>query len=435
MRLLIISFAFPPFNSIGGVRVGKTAKYLIKFGHEVRVITAKNQPFQSSLPLEIESQNVIYTRGLDLSGPAKIVLQERDKTAPGNDPLKKGLKTTLKGTVGSIYRSLAYFPDSNIGWLPFALKASAKLIKNWKPDLILASAPPPTSLLVASRLSKQHKIPWVADLRDLWVNHQYYQQPSWRRSVEEKLERRVLSSASALVTVSEPLAETLRRKYRKPTTVVLNGFDPSDYPELPRRAHHDPCLSILYTGVVYRGRQDVSPLFEALRILGPLAENFRVIFHGFYLGTIREMITRYKLERLVKVNNPVPYRESLNLQTEADILLLLLWTDKSERGVYTGKLFEYLGARRPILAIGSIGNVAADLIVQNHAGVVMNDAEEIADQLRKWLVQKQQLGSIPSPPPEATAGVSREEQVKVLEGNLHEVLRNLEETHLRSVAI
>lgn len=435
MRLLIISFAFPPFNSIGGVRVGKTAKYLIKLGHDVRVVTARDQPFQPTLPLEIDSQNVIYTRWLDVRGPAKIVLQERDHAAAGNDLPRRKLTTILKGTLGSAYRTLAYFPDSNVGWFPFAFTAASDLIKRWKPHLILASAPPQTSLLVAARLSKKHKIPWVADLRDLWVDHQYYHQPAWRRVFEGKLERQVLSSAAGLVTVSEPLAETLRNKYGKHTTVALNGFDPSDYPTNPTVPYNDGCLRILYTGVVYPGRQDPSPLFEALRDLGPLAEKLQVIFHGFYLSTIRELVAHYKLEHRVEVNKPVPYKESLKMQTEADILLLLLWTDQAERGVYTGKLFEYLGARRPILAIGSVGNVAADLIVQKHAGVVMSDAGEIADQLRKWLLQKQQLGSIPSPSREATVGVSREEQVKVLEGNLHEVLRNLEESYLRSVAL
>ena len=422
MRLLIISFAFPPFNSIGGVRVGKTAKYLINLGHEVRVVTARDQPFERTLPLEIDPQNILYTRWLDVRGPAKIVLQERVHAASGSDLPRRKLTTILKGTLGSAYRSLAYFPDSNVGWFPFAFTAASDLVKRWKPHLILASAPPHTSLLVAARLAKKHKIPWVADLRDLWVDHQYYHQPAWRRVFEEKLERQVLSSAAGLVTVSEPLAETLRNKYRKHTTVALNGFDPTDYPTNPSVAYNDGCLRILYTGVVYPGRQDPSPLFEALRDLGPLAEKIQVIFHGFYLSTIRELVARYKLEHRVEVNKPVPYKESLKMQTEADILLLLLWTDQAERGVYTGKLFEYVGARRPILAIGTAGNVAADMVLEKHLGVVMNNPDEIAAQLRIWLQQKHQLGSVTSPP-EEVVGVSREEQVKVLQDYLFRVLR------------
>jgi glycosyltransferase involved in cell wall biosynthesis len=422
MRLLLVSFAFPPFNSIGAVRVGKTAKYLSKLGHDLRVLTAKDQPFQPTLPLEIESDHVIYTNWLDIRGPAKIVLQRQTQAAAGNRLPRRGLSATLRETLGGIYRSTAYFPDSNIGWLPFALKASSRLIKSWKPDLILASAPPPTSLLVASKLSQKHGIPWVADLRDLWVDHQYYSQPGWRRLVEEKLENRVLSSAVGLVTVSEPLADTLKRKYGKPAAVVLNGFDPSDYPCYSNAPNNYRYLRILYTGVVYAGKQDPSPLFEALLELGQPENKLKVIFHGFYLGIIREMIAHYKLEKLAEVNDPVPYEESLRMQSEADILLLLLWTDPAERGVYTGKLFEYIGARRPILAIGTAGNVAADMILNKGVGVVMNDPSEIARQLRKWLQQKQQLGSIPRLDEEVGSGMSREEQVKKLEDYLCQVL-------------
>lgn len=420
MKLLIISFAFPPFNSIGAVRVGKTAKYLTELGHDVRVVTARDQPFPSTLQVEVDSDDVVYTKWLNLRGPVKVVLQESG-VASGTDSPNGQLTNILKKTLGRAYRTLFYFPDPYIGWLPKAVSASTDMIKSWRPDIILASSPPPTSLLVAARLSRIHNIPWVADLRDLWVDHQYYQQPGWRRFFETKMERRVLSSAADFITVSDPLAETLRDKYGKPTAVVLNGFDPSDYPTGSSVPFNDGCLRILYTGVVYEGKQDPTALFEALRRLGPLAEKIRVVFHGIYLNSVREMIKRYNAQGIVEVNNLVPYTDSLKLQTEADILLLLLWTDQSQRGVYTGKLFEYIGARRPILAIGPPGNVAAEMILKKEAGVVTSDPEEIASLLRNWLEEKRNLGAVPGLPDEVVAGISRKEQVRVLEQRLMKV--------------
>lgn len=417
MKLLIISFAFPPFNSIGAVRVGKTAKYLTELGHDVRVVTAKDQPFPPTLPVEVDPNIVTYTKWLNLRSPARVVLSEPG-VASGTDSPNGQVTSFLKKTVGAAYRTLLYFPDSNIGWFFTAVSASSNLIKNWRPDIILASSPPPTCLLVAARLSRLHSIPWVADLRDLWVDHQYYQQPGWRRFIETKLERRVLASAADFITVSEPLAETLRDKYAKPTSVVLNGFDPTDYPSDSRVLFNDGCLRILYTGVVYEGKQDPSPVFEALRKLGPLVEKLRVVFHGVYLNSVREMIERYNLSGIVEVNSLVPYRESLKLQMEADILLLLLWTDQAQRGVYTGKLFEYIGARRPILAVGPADNVAAEMILKKQAGVVTADPVEIAGHLRNWLEEKQRLGFVPGLPEDVVAGISRKEQVKVLADRL-----------------
>jgi glycosyltransferase involved in cell wall biosynthesis len=315
-------------------------------------------------------------------------------------------------------RTFVYFPDANIGWLPYAVAAGKSLMMSWKPDLILASSPPPTSLLVAHRLSKKFGVPWVADLRDLWVDHQYYKQPGWRKAVETKLEKRVLSSAAGLVTVSEPLAESLRAKYRQPTIVVLNGFDPGDYPTASGSAPPHAELRILYTGATYPGKQDVSPLFAALRQLGPLAEKVRIVFHGSYLSSIQEAAAQYEVEHLVEVKAAIPYKESLRMQSESDILLLLLWTDTRQRGVYTGKLFEYIGARRPILAIGGVDCVAAELIASRHAGVALKEPGAIAARLQQWIRQKDEAGGIPRLPEESLIGISREEQVGVLEGFL-----------------
>jgi len=417
MRLLVISYAFPPYNSIGGVRVGKTVKYLLNFGHDVRVLTAQEQSFLPTLPVEIPVERVTYTKWLSVRGgsPATRNSVEAGASANGNSGKKTKLKTALKQALSSSYKNLLDFPDSNIGWLPYAVPAASRLFESWKPELILASSPPPTSLVVAYRLARKFGIPWVADLRDLWMDHPYYKPPGWRKAVEERLERRVLSSAAGMVTVSEPLAESLKAKFGKQASVVLNGFDPADYPESSEVPFDDGRLKILYTGMIYPGKRDPSPLFEALQTLGPLAERVRVVFHGNFLETVRPLAERHGVGHLVAVNEPVPYKESLQMQTRADVLLLLLWSDPTERGVYTGKMFEYLGARRPILAIGGTETVAADLIRERGVGVALETPAQIAEQLIKWINQKQVSGAIPSLRPEAIARVSREEQTRILE--------------------
>ena len=421
MRLLVVSFAFPPFNSIGGVRVGKTAKYLVAHGHDVRVLTSGDQPFSKTLPLEVPAENVLYSRYLNIRKPVEIAMSDKAQAASLNISRGAASGGALRKGVGFFLRTFVYFPDANIGWLPYAARDASARLREWRPELILASSPPPTGLLVAWQLAKSWGVPWVADLRDLWVDHQYYAQPRWRKAVEEWLERRTLSSAAGFVTVSEPLAEVLKRKYDKPTAVVLNGFDPSDYPQQGNAPAGDGFVTILYTGVIYPGRQDPSPLFDALQRLGDLASEVKILFYGSYLGIVRELAAQYGVEHLVEVNPPVPYRESLRMQSEADALLLLLWNDQAERGVYTGKLFEYVGARRPILAVGVGGDVAAEFILSREAGTVLSYPEQIAAQLRQ-LIEQKRAGGIPPTPARAAAGVTREEQVLALEGFLSELL-------------
>jgi hypothetical protein len=204
----------------------------------------------------------------------------------------------------------------------------------------------------------------------------------------------------------------------------MNGFDPSDYPAPDGRASPagNP-VRILYTGVVYEGRQDPSPLFAALKELGAEMKMVEVAFYGSFLQKVRELIAVHGVEAVVQVNDPVPYRQSLQMQTEADVLLLLLWNDPEHKGVYTGKLFEYIGARRPILAVGNPGDVAAELIEGRGLGIVSNDVNQILGRLRSWIKQKQETGRIPFSVSQEVAEFSREEQTRVLEQYLSRLIK------------
>lgn len=414
MRILIISAYFPPYNAIGALRVGKLAKFLVARGHEVRVVSAQEDSLPQTAELEIPAEHVSAVPWVDVNALPQRLLERKVKAYRQGT---EGLGATVS-RMGELYRTLLNIPDNHIGWYGPALRAGEAVIRDWRPDLIYASATPQTGLLVAQRLSARHGIPWVAELRDLWVDNHYYQFPRWRRAIDSFLERKALSTAALLVTVSEPLAEVLRAKYNRPTVVVMNGFDPADFPADPRPAPPDQ-LTILYTGMIYPGRRDPTPLFQALGRMGPLADKVRVRFYGRLLPGMQALIERFGVQRQVEMHGPVSYRDSLRLQAEADVLLLLLWDTPEERGVFTGKLFEYLGARRPILTLGLEDGVAADLIRERQAGVVASDPDIIARQLTEWLEVKARDGAVPMVPAEAARGMARDDQFALLEPHLH----------------
>jgi glycosyltransferase involved in cell wall biosynthesis len=434
MRVLLISFWFPPYNTIGAVRAGKLAKYLTQLGHEVRVVTARDQPLQAVLAPELPEHLVTATRWINVNRPVELLLGGRKRVAAkgfavgsgdGGVKGRRGLGAFLRRglhKLGRLYKSLLHYPDAQVGWGPFARRAASKLIREWRPDVIYASAAPYTSLRVANALSKRHGIPWVAELRDLWVDNANVASPDWRRKREARLERQVLSSAKGLVTVSEPLAERLRAKYDRPVRVILNGYDPEDLPSEKVPPLSETGLHLLYTGMVYEGKQDPAPLLAALQLLGKRAEGIRVTFYGRYLDGVREQARRSQVDHLVEVCEPLPYREIVELQSRADALLLLMWNDPRERGVYTGKLFEYLGARRPILGVGLADNVAGELIRERGAGAVLQRPEEIADQLLSWKWVKEARGHIPPLPLSVGAGLTRQDQAGELADFLREVL-------------
>lgn len=420
MKVLIVSYYFAPYNTIGAVRVSKLAKYWTRQGHDVKVLTAKNVPLLETLPLEIAQENIIDTPWFNVDFIPELLFGGKAKVAKRGYPTSNSLANKLK----LAYKTIFNFPDSQIGWYPYALRYAKKLLQDWKPDFIYASATPFTSLIVAKSLSSTYQIPWFAELRDLWVDNHYHSYPKVRRFIEEKLEKQILSTATGLITVSQPLADKLRQKYSLPIAVILNGFDSEDFPEDMKEQFFDlNYLNIVYTGTIQLGYQDPSPLFAALASLGTEAEKVRIHFYGrLSENTISQIAGQYKIGCLVKVHSPVAYGEALQIQIQADILLLLLYNDPAEKGVYTGKLFEYIGARRPILGIGTSDGVAAELIEQREIGFVLNEPSQIATKLQYWLKQKNENLVIPSLPKSATVGLERKERAKDLESFILQTL-------------
>jgi hypothetical protein len=213
--------------------------------------------------------------------------------------------------------------------------------------------------------------------------------------------------------VSEPLAASLRKRFQQPVATILNGFDPQDFPNEASGASSEG-LIISYTGTIYPGKRDPTPLFQALSLLGSDARSVKVRFYGRRLVGLRELSLRYNVAASVELFSSVPYHESLRLQQESDLLLLLLWDTPEERGVYTGKLFEYIGAGRPILAIGLDDGVAGTLINQNMFGFVSSSSEDIAAQLRLWIRQKKEKGKLPKIQTENAIAYTRNMQFQKL---------------------
>lgn len=417
MKILLIACHFPPFNSIASLRTGKMAKYLNRFGHDIRVLTLNEDSLSANLPIEVPKEHVISTSWLDINFPVKglshLLKFPNKNFSPTPNSLSAYSPSLLK-KAWFFYRDCLNFPDLYVGWYPFGVYAGIQLTRQWKPDIIYASAPQYTALLIASRLSNYIKVPWIAELRDLWIDNPYIQRPLWRDKIENLLEKKILLSSSGIITVSQPLTKVINNKFSLPTYTITNGFDAEDFLDLRLEKKSSKTLNIVYTGKIYDGYRNPLPLIQAISKMQDLSSHIRVDFYGTHSYDLENFITKYNLTDVFTIHPMVTYKESLTLQMEADILLLLTWNNQSEKGVYTGKLFEYIGARRPILAIGSMDNVAADLIRERKVGIVENDPDKLAAILREWIAIKQSGQNIPSTPVEALQGLSREDQAKQL---------------------
>ena len=429
MRVLIVSFAFPPSNVIGAVRVGKLARYLDQRGHDVRVL-ATDVVEDRSLPLEISRERVFYTEYRQrrhwvermvrmLRGRTAVAAEGRREDVPPQDG---ALARSLRQTFRRHYFGVMHIPDMRADWVRTAIPAGRRLISEWKPEIIFASAPPNTGLMVASRLARTHKLPWVADFRDLWVDNPYYSEPGWRKRFDAILEPRILRSAAGLVTVSPIWAEQLRRRHGKDVTVVYNGYAEEDFAPPALRADPGEILTIRYMGSIYRGFRDPAALFSAIALLpDQLRTRINVEFFSDAGDAVLDAAAAHRVENVVAVKPRVPYRRALALQMEADVLLLLQSSDQRDEGNLPAKLFEYLYARRPILFIGYERGVAARLVIERRAGLVSNSPAQIHDQLKRWFEDKR-AGRLERLDPSVSLGLGRDDQYAKLEHLFEEIV-------------
>src|SRR5690606_27569135 len=139
----------------------------------------------------------------------------------------------VRKLVSRHYNALFFFPDRQVGWIPYAASAARRLFREWRPDVIFASGPPFSVHVIARRLSRVSGVPWIAEYRDRWSDdpYEFGYTTKLTKYMERKLEDACLASASGVVTVSEPWAEMYRQWAGLPVAVVYNGYDPVDFPD------------------------------------------------------------------------------------------------------------------------------------------------------------------------------------------------------------
>jgi len=274
------------------------------------------------------------------------------------------------------------------------------MFQDWSPDIIFATLPPFTPMLVASRLGRMIDVPVIYDYRDLWTDHPYYNTSGLHRHIDHFLENRALKSCAGLVTVTQTWADHLAKSRDIPVEFVMNGFDPDDFNLENRKSYDQKKITLLYAGFLYGDKRDPSVVFEALGKLGDAAQNFNVLLYtpsgiGNLNDQQKSLIKQHKLEEIVVCKTYIPQKQLLEIQQQVDILMLLRWDDPSENGVIAGKLFEYIGAGKSILSLGSTTGEAADIIRDNDFGLVSNNVDEVAAYLSAMLENKKQ-GKMPT---------------------------------------
>jgi hypothetical protein len=381
-KVLIITYHFPPRPSVASLRPLGLANYLPEFGWQAVILTA-------ALPGRPDPKfEVVETPRRDsavLGWGRRLFKLDTEQTLMGQTAqLKKKLrirseKSPLDLLLTAVGEVTAY-PDPQKGWRAYAIKAGENILRQQEIKAMISTSPPVTCHVVARELKDEFKTPWIADFRDLWTQNYYYPYSRLRKMRERRLELKTLAAADALVTISQPMADDLRGLHReKLVQSIPNGFDPAELNTTPAKLTGK--FTITYTGNLYPVKRSPAPLFVALHDLitgGSINPgDIEVRFYGTQAGWIDKQAELYGLTGVIKQFGTVPRETALSKQRESHLLLLLKWNDPEQKGAYSGKVFEYLAARRPILAVGGYDDVITELLDKTKTGVCGQTAEEI----------------------------------------------------------
>ena len=384
-KVLFICEFDPSSPFIGSLRVDRFATHLTSSGWSVKTVS----------PIGVTSYD---GRGKDVPVGAARAHYRR--------PVLRGVRGLIYRALLWVFYHLVALPDRGIFSVPKILSqhrrpeglASGRDRRERSTILI--------TYLVGRRLSWRRPA-GVADYRDLWTNSTYYICGPLRRRIDRVAERWILRTVALTVTVSEPLAEDLRRDFGVRCEVVMNGYEADEFITERGEPTTGLPLRLVYTGEIYVGKRDPAALFEAIRRLGLGAETLQVEFHGITVLPLADQARAMGVQDIVLVGPAVPRAECVRLQQCSDVQLLLMWNDPGGSRQLHGNVFEYLGSGRPILMTGYADGVAARLIRDRKAGKVANTPEELASALSEWIEQKRSTGSVPGTGAQAVSGLTR----------------------------
>lgn len=377
LRLLIITYYWPPSGGAGVQRCLKFVKHLAEFGVEATVITvdparATYPVLDESLLAEVPPQvRVIRT---DTAEPFGSYQKLTGRAVPHGGFANESRPSLLQQAARFVRGNL-FLPDPRRGWNRYALAAVNRLLTAGETfDAVLTSSPPHSTQLIGLALKKQHDLRWLADLRDPWTDI-YYTKDLHRTApaawLDARYENQVLTAADAVLTTSPATRRLLLGKNPALPAgkfqVLPNGYDEADFttPSCPPA----DCLLITHTGTI----SETYHIDNLLRAVATCQRRhpqvpLRLRFVGQVSAGLRAAIELAGLLPVTELLPFVPHTESVAYLLESSALLMAIPDVPNNAGILPGKIFEYLAAQKPVLCVGPAGSDADALLRECGAG-------------------------------------------------------------------
>lgn len=422
-KVLVIAYYFPPMGLSGVQRTLKFVKYLKQYNWEPTVITTEKVAYfahDEYLQKEVDETGIRVIR-VGGSEPNSLLSKQGTIKLPSE---------FVRKTFNRISQTFL-IPDNKLSWAKKALNKTIDLLSNEHYDCLFISAPPFSQFDVFSAIKKYQNIPIVLDYRDLWVDNQFsfYLTPL-HKNMHRRKEYKALKSADKIIVTNRRIKEKLINDYKfisfDEVFILPHGYDPEDFARFePMQKPNDKML-ITYAGLFY---EYITPkyflrAFKKLIVENPsIAENIRLSFVGLLGIENQKLIRELKLQAYISEFGYLNHLETIQKLMLSDVLWFMVGKGKSAETISSGKLFEYFGTRKPIIACVPDG--ALKMAVSEYKASFVTEPDNI-DQIKDAILHIYKLykeGNIPIPDEKYVESFRRDILTEQLAKQLNKVLK------------
>ena len=423
-KVLVVAYYFPPMGLSGVQRTLKFVKYMKNYNWNPTVITSDNVAYfahDKSLSKELTDTDIKVIR---ISGSKE----------PNSVLAKLGTIKLPREFVRNIFDKLSqtfFIPDNKISWSKLAYKKIDKILSTEKYDALFITCPPFSAFDVISQIKKKHDIPLFADYRDLWYKSYFAFYPTpFHKLLHKKKEYNALKAADRIIVTNRKIKEKLLNTYPfltfEDVVIISHGYDKDDFDKIEAQPKPLNKMVLMYSGIfmVYNTPAYFLKAFKQLTIERPdIASNIELHFVGFLRKENQKLIRKLSLQSFVKDHGYVNHDESIAKLKSADVLWFMVGRRRNIDAILPGKVYEYIGAKKPILACVPDG-AAKMAVEETGAGFICSpdNIDEIKNTILK-VYQHYNSNTLPVPSDEILEKFRRDNLTELLTKQFQSKLR------------
>lgn len=393
-KVLIITYYWPPAGGPGVQRWLKFVKYLPDFDIQPIVYIPENASYpiiDEALHSDVKPDTEILTH--PIKEPYKIaqILSKKSTKSISSGIIPEKRKQSLSEQLLLFVRGNFFIPDARIGWVKPSVEFLSEYLDKNPIDVMITTGPPHSLHLIGKQLKEKFDIPWIADFRDPWTTIGYHKKLKLTAAAakkHQKLEKEILTKADRILVTSPSTKKDFEKSTTKPIHLITNGYDIEHIEKKPL----DKKFTIAHIGSLLSDRNPRvlwKALAELIKNNPDFKRDFELKLAGKISSQILHALDEFKLTPYVKNMGYIAHQQAIVEQRTAQVLLLLEIDSEETRAIIPGKLFEYMAAERPILAIGPEKSDVENLLKQTNTGQYFcyDEKDKISDCIEKMYQQ------------------------------------------------